>query len=158
MYYPREEKRDFLHTLSTLALIAILPLAVLALLSGQGAAVTLIAMNKTQAQANVSTLNEFPNQGVNLLNYDYSVDGENFSGTYAQLTKQDAARYKPGNALAIVHSSFFPSVELPEASYTAGQMDGRMFAGCLAGSLFLLGVSFFALVRQRKHAAEDAYY
>lgn len=158
MYYPREEKRDFLHTLSTLALIAILPLAVLALLSGQGATVTLIAASKVQAQANVTTLTEFPDQGVNLLNYDYSVDGKYFSGTYAQLTKKDAAKYRPGDTLAIVHSAFFPSVELPEASYAAGQTDGRMFTGCVGGSLLLLGVSFLALVRQRKHAAEDAYY
>lgn len=158
MYYPREEKRDFLHTLSTLALIAILPLAMLALLSGQGAAVTLIAVNTIQAQATVTTRNEFPKQGVNLLNYEYAVDGKPFTGTYAQLTKLDAAPYKPGDSLAIVHSAFFPSVELPEASYAAGLVDAKVFTGCVAASLLLLGVSFFALVRQRKHAAEDAYY
>lgn len=158
MYYPREEKRDFLHTLSTLALIAILPLAVLALLSGQGATVTLIAVNTIQAQATVTTLNAFPQQGVNLLNYEYAVDGKNFTGTYAQLTKLDAATYRPGDTLAIVHSAFFPSIELPEASYAAGQTDAKVFTGCLAGSLLLLGVSFLALLRQRKHAAEDVYY
>lgn len=158
MYYPREEKRDFLQTLSTLALIAIIPLALLALLSGKGAVVTLVALNKTPAHANITTINRFPDQGVNFISYGYTVDGKSFSGAYTQYKKNDPTTYRSGNSLAIVHSAFFPGVGLPDIEYASSQADAKMFSGCLAASMLLLGVSFFALVRQRRHAAEDAYY
>lgn len=158
MYYPREEKRDFLQTISTLSLIAIIPLALLALLSSQGAAVTLIALNKSHVQAIIVTLNKFPDQGVEFVNYNYAINGRSFSDTYTQYKKKDSAAYDAGDSLAIVHSAFFPAVNLPETTYASGQTDGKIFTGCLAASLFLLGLSFFALIRQRKHAAEDVYY
>lgn len=158
MHYPREEKRDFLQLLSTLSLIAIIPLAIIALISGQGASIALLTASKTHYQATIKTIEKTANQDINIIHYSYKSKTETLSDIYIQYRKNDETKYNLNDSLPIVYSPAFPSINLPEAAYVSGQLDGKIFTSCIAGILLLIGISFFALTRQRKHAAEDFYY
>ncbi|OEC36148.1 hypothetical protein SAMN05216600_101114 [Pseudomonas cuatrocienegasensis] len=158
MYYPREEKRDFLTTLSTLSLIAIVPLAILALLSNHGATSLFMLLGNQQAQASITEIHNTPNSDLNIITYRYDADGISFTDTYTQNRQHDPAAYAINDTIPLIHSTWAPSVKMTQAAYDASGTDAKIFLGCTTAILLLLGLSFFALVRQRKHAAEDFYY
>lgn len=157
MYYPREEKRDFLATLSTLALIAAIPLAILALLSNNGATYLFLMLGNEQTQANVIEVHSTsPYQAF--IKYEYQVGDSSFISDYAQNRQQDRVGYVTNGPIPIVHSTLLPSIELTLATYKTNRADAKIFAGCVIGIALLLALSFFALTRQIKHANEDFYY
>ncbi|WP_192985704.1 hypothetical protein [Pseudomonas sp. EggHat1] len=158
MYYPREEKRDFLTTLSTLSLIAIVPLAILALMSNHGATALFMLLGNQPAQARITEIHNTPNHDLNIITYRYDVDGTAFTDTYTQNKQHNPAAYAIGDTIPLIHSMWAPSIKMTQAAYDASDADAKVFMGCSTAILLLLGLSFFALMRQRKHAAEDVYY
>lgn len=158
MYYPREEKRDFLATLSTLSLIAIVPLAILALMSNHGATSLFMQLGSQQAQASITEIQNTPNPDLNIITYSYDADGTTFTDTYTQNRQNDPASYAIDDTIAVIHSTWSPSIKMTQANYDASGTDAKVFIGCTTAIVLLLGLSFFALTRQRKHAAEDFYY
>jgi hypothetical protein len=158
MYYPREEKRDFLTTLSTLSLIAIIPLAILALMSNHGATALFMLLGNQQTQARITEIQNTPNPALNIITYRYEADGISFADTYTQNTQYDPAAYAIDDKIPLIHSTWSPSIKMTQATYQASGADAKVFLGCSTAILLLLGLSFFALMRQRKHAAEDLYY
>ncbi|MBF8163612.1 hypothetical protein [Ectopseudomonas hydrolytica] len=158
MYYPREEKRDFLSTLSTLSLIAIVPLAILALMSNHGATALFMLLGSQQAQASITEIQNTPNPDLNIITYRYDVDGTSFTDTYTQNKQHDPSAYAINDTIPVIHSTWSPSTKMMQAAYDTSDADAKVFVGCSTAILLLLALSFFALIRQRKHAAEDIYY
>lgn len=157
MYYPREEKRDFLTTLSTLSLIAIVPLAILAMMSNHGATALFMLIGNQQSQARITEIYNTPNPDLNIITYRYEADGTAFTDTYTQNRQYDPASYAI-NKIPVIYSTWAPSIKMTQATYDSSDADAKVFMGCSTAILLLLGLSFFALMRQRKHAAEDVYY
>lgn len=160
MYYPREEQRDFLFTLSSLAIWMIPAFALIAFLAQSGATVAMIKVWPAAIEGVVTSVQEVPgNSSVELYEYSFSMpDGEQFIGTAEQYRTPTAVGYAVGQNIEIMHSALLPSFHIPRAVYEGSRMNFLVFTSCIAAIFLLLAVSIYALVRQCSHAREDIHY
>jgi len=111
-----------------------------------------------QAQARITEIYNTPNPDLNIITYRYDADGTAFTDTYTQNRQYDPASYAINDKIPVIYSTWAPSIKMTQAAYDSSDADAKVFMGCSTAILLLLGLSFFALMRQRKHAAEDVYY
>ncbi|TBU88321.1 DUF3592 domain-containing protein [Phytopseudomonas dryadis] len=160
MYYPREEQRDFLFTLSSFAIWMIPVFAFIAFLAQSGATVAIIKMWPATQEGVVTSVQGVPaNDSVERYEYSFSMpDGMRFTGAAEQYRLPDTPRYSVGQTIEIMHSPVLPSVHMPREIYEHSRMNFLVFTTCIAAIFGLLAVSIHALVRQCSHAREDLHY
>lgn len=160
MYSPREEQRDFLFTLSSLAIWMIPAFALIAFLAQSGATVAMIKVWPATMEAVVTAI-KIPPYDDNVRQYEYSfskADGTRFVDVFELQRQPGAPTYVVGQTIEIMQSRLFPDVQLPRERYEHSRMNFLVFTFCIAAIFLLLAVSIYALVRQCTHAREDIHY
>ena len=160
MYYPREEQRDFLFTLSSLSIWMIPAFAFIAFLAQSGATIAIIKVWPATIEGVVTSVQAVPNNdSVELYEYSFNTpDGQQFIGAAEQYRMPASAQYSVGQNIEIKHFALLPSFHLPREIYEGSRMNFLVFTSCVAAIMLLLTVSIYALVRQCSHARDDIHY
>ncbi|UCJ16051.1 hypothetical protein K5Q02_19890 [Pseudomonas sp. MM211] len=160
VYYPREEQRDFLFTLSSLAIWMIPAFAFIAFLAQSGATIAIIKVWPTTAEGVVTSVKTMQgNSSVELYEYSFSTsDALQLNGVAEQYRLPTTAAHAVGQSIEIMHSPLLPSFHIPREIYEHSRMNFLVFTSCIAAIFVLLAVSIYALVRQCSHAREDIHY
>lgn len=160
MYYPREEQRDFLFTLSSFALWMIPVFAFIAFLAQSGATVAIIKVWPATMEGVVTSVKTLPNND-NVRQYEYrftKANGTRFVDVFELYRQPGTPTYSVGQTIEIMQSRLFPNVQMPRERYEHSRMNFLVFTTCIAAIFGLLTVSIYALVRQCSHAREDLHY
>ncbi len=160
VYYPREEQRDFLFTLSSLSIWMIPALAFIAFLAQSGASIAVIKLWPASADGVVTTVMTMKNNSnVELYEYSFSTpSGHTFIGTAEQCRQPTQAGHSMGQRIEIMYSPLHSAFYVPREIYEGSRMNFLVFSFCIAAILLLLAVSVYALVKQCYHAREDLHY
>lgn len=160
VYYPREEQRDFLFTLSSLSIWMIPAFAFIAFLAQNGASIAVIKLWSTSAGGVVTAVTAIEgNSSVELYEYSFqAANGALLSGSAEQRRAPATQAYREGQKIEIVQSALLPRFYLPRDIYENSRMNFLVFSFCIAAILLLLAVSIYALVKQCSHAREDLHY
>lgn len=160
VYYPREEQRDFLFTLSSLSIWMIPVFAFIAFLAQSGASIAIIKLWPASAVGTVTAVTAIEgNSNVELYDYSFSTaDGTFYRGSAEQYRLPSKASHSVGQRIEIMHSPVMSGFHVPREIYESSRMNFLVFSFCVLAIFLLLAVSIYALVRQCSHAREDLHY
>lgn len=159
-YYPREEQRDFLFTLSSLSIWMIPVFAFIAFLAQSGASIAIIKVWPASAEGTVTAVTAIKgNSSVELYDYSFSTpDGNHHTGSAQQYRLPSKSAHSIGQRIEVMHSPVLSGFHVPREIYDSSRMNFLVFSFCFLTILLLLAVSTYALVRQCTHAREDLHY
>lgn len=160
VYYPREEQRDFLFTLSSLSIWMIPILALIAFLAQSGASIAVIKLWPASAEGIVTSVTTMKNNSsVELYEYSFSTPGgHQFVGTAEQYRQPSQAGHSVGQNIEIMYSPLHAGFHVPREIYEGSRMNFLVFSFCALAIFLLLAVSLYVLIRQCQHAREDLHY
>lgn len=160
VYYPREEQRDVLFTLSSLSIWMIPVFAFIAFLAQSGASIAVIKLWPASAEGVVSAVTTMNNNSsVELYEYSFSTpDGSHFIGSAEQYRQASRPAHSVGQSIEIMYSPLHSGFYVPREIYAGSRMNFLVFSFCVVAIFLLLAISIYALVRQCAHAREDLHY
>nr|WP_288453327.1 hypothetical protein [uncultured Pseudomonas sp.] len=160
VYYPREEQRDFLFTLSSLSIWMIPAFAFIAFLAQSGASIAVIKLWPASAEGVVTAVTTMKNNSsVELYEYSFSTpSGHTFIGTAEQYQQPAQAGHSVGQSIEIMYSPLHSGFYVPREIYEGSRINFLVFSFCILAIFVLLAVSLYALIRQCSHAREDLHY
>lgn len=160
VYYPREEQRDFLFTLSSLSIWMIPALAFIAFLAQSGASIAVIKLWPASTEGIVTAVTTMKNNSsVELYEYSFSTpSGHQLVGTAEQYRQPSQAAHSVGQRIEIMYSPLHSGFYVPREIYEGSRMNFLVFSFCALAIVLLLAVSLYALIRQCTHAREDLHY
>ncbi|SHM19158.1 hypothetical protein SAMN05216288_3268 [Pseudomonas punonensis] len=160
VYYPREEQRDVLYTLSSLSIWMIPVFAFIAFLAQSGASIAVIKLWPASAEGVVTSVTTMKNNSsLELYEYSFSTpDGDHFTGSAEQYRQPSQPAHSVGQSIEVMYSPLHAGFYVPREIYEGSRMNFLVFSFCILAIVLLLAVSVYALVRQCSHAREDLHY
>jgi len=161
MYYPREEKKDYLFHQLVIFIILIFPFSFLLVMNKDDAVLYgVIAVSKSEAQAEIGSI-WYTGRGDSRILIEYAFetpDGNSYVGVYGDSPLYYKEEHFIGDYVSVSYSGFFPRYSTISSQLDTYKLTFYFFSFSLILVLYLVYNIFSKLYSIIRHDEEDRHY